>query len=58
MKLTRSRVRDIVIDAIVDVTSLSTEEEDEIADIVVERLADECPELIEDEDEGLENEDE
>lgn len=51
MKLTRTAIRNIVINAIEDVTdSLTVEEDDEIADIVVERLADEVPELIEEDE--------
>lgn len=51
-KLTRKQIRDIVVDAIEEVTSvLTVDEDDEIADIVARKLGEECPELIEDEDE-------
>ena len=51
-KLTRKQIRDIVVDAIEEVTSvLTVDEDDEFADIVARKLEDECPELVEDEDE-------
>jgi predicted house-cleaning noncanonical NTP pyrophosphatase (MazG superfamily) len=51
--MTRKAIRDIVIDAIQDVNidALTPEEEDEIADLVLERLVDEAPSLVEDDDE-------
>lgn len=50
MRLTRKQIRDIVVDAIEEVTSvLTVDEDDEIADIVARKLGDECPELVEDE---------
>jgi predicted house-cleaning noncanonical NTP pyrophosphatase (MazG superfamily) len=58
--MTRKAIRDIVIDAIQDVNidALTPEEEDEIADLVLERLVDEVPSLVEDDDEEEGNEEE
>jgi hypothetical protein len=53
MALTRRQILNIVVDAIQDVNidAMTAEEEDEIADIVLDRLAEEAPELVEDEEE-------
>jgi predicted house-cleaning noncanonical NTP pyrophosphatase (MazG superfamily) len=51
--MTRKSIRDNVIDAIQDVNidALTPEEEDEIADLVLEKLVDEVPSLVDDDDE-------
>jgi hypothetical protein len=53
MALTRRQILNIVVDVIQDVNidAMMAEEEDEIADIVLDRLAEEAPELVEDEEE-------
>ena len=57
--LTRKQVESIVIDAIqeVNIEALTPEEEDEVADLVSQRLMDEAPELVEDDEEEVETED-
>lgn len=55
MPITKKALHNIVVDAIEAVSDAFTfEETDEAADIVVARLAEEAPELFEDEDEDVE----
>jgi hypothetical protein len=51
--LTRKQVLEIVVDAIqeVNIDAMTTEEEDEVADLVAGRLMDEAPDLVEDDEE-------